>query len=128
MPLYYCTISEGSTSNEQRSRIAAELTRIHCETTGAPPAFVHVFFVEARGAGLPDGKRAMVLGSIRAGRTPEQKERLASEMGRAVAEILGRRAEEVSVSTAEIPARWVMEGGEVLPEPGEEGAWLARHA
>lgn len=30
--------------------------------------------------------------------------------------------------TVDVPARWVMEGGEVLPEPGEEEAWLAKHA
>ena len=128
MPLYYCTLAEGSTSREHRSRIAAELTRIHCETTGAPPAFVHVFFVEARDARLPEGKRAVVLGSIRAGRTPEQKQRLASGMSRAIAAILGRPVAEVSVATVEVPARWVMEGGQILPEPGEEEAWLARHA
>ncbi len=128
MPLYYCTVSQGLTSYEQRSRIAADLTRIHCETTGAPPAFVHVFFVEAREAGLPEGGRAAVLGSIRAGRTLEQKERLVSGMSRAIAATLGRPVEEISVATVDVPARWVMEGGEVLPEPGEEAAWLARHA
>jgi len=31
------------------------------------------------------------------------------------------------VQLLEVPAAWVMEGGAVMPEPGEEAAWLARH-
>ena len=32
-----------------------------------------------------------------------------------------------AVVTAEIPSKWNMEGGSLLPEPGEEDEWLARH-
>ncbi len=128
MPLYRCTVAEGLTTLEQRSLIAKQITRIHCETTGALPGFVHAFFAEAAKRKLPDGKQAVVLGSIRAGRTPEQKEQLISEMRSAIASILGRAADEVQVATVEVPARWVMEGGHILPEPGEEEEWLARHA
>ncbi len=128
MPLYRCTVAEGLTTLEQRSLIAKEITRIHCETTGALPGFVHAFFAEDAKRKLPAGKQAVVLGSIRAGRTPEQKEKLVSEMRSAIASILGRAADEVQVATVEVPARWVMEGGHILPEPGEEEEWLARHA
>ena len=128
MPLYRCSVSPGLTSYEQRSRIAKEVTRIHCEVTAALPLFVHTFFGEDREGRLPAGKRAFVLGSIRAGRSPVQKQRLASEMTSALAGILGIPAAEVAVVTVDIPARWVMEGGDILPEPGDEAAWLARHA
>ncbi len=128
MPLYRCTVAEGLTTLEQRSLIAKEITRIHCETTGALPGFVHAFFAEDAKRKLPAGKQAVVLGSIRAGRTPEQKQQLVSEMRSAIASILGRAADEVQVATVEVPARWVMEGGDILPEPGEEKEWLARHA
>ncbi len=127
MPLYRCTVAEGLTTLEQRSLIAKEITRIHCETTGALPGFVHAFFAEDAKRKLPAGKQAVVLGSIRAGRTPEQKQQLVSEMRSAIASILGRAADEVQVATVEVPARWVMEGGHILPEPGEEEEWLARH-
>ncbi len=127
MPLYRCTVAEGLTTLEQRSLIAKEITRIHCETTGALPRFVHAFFAEDAKRKLPAGKQAVVLGSIRAGRTPEQKQQLVSDMRNALASILGREQDEVLVATVDIPARWVMEGGELLPEPGEEEAWLARH-
>ena len=128
MPLYRCRVREGLTTLAQRSHIAKEITRIHCEITGAPPAFVHAFFAEDENGELPDGKKAVVLGSIRAGRTDEQKAQLVSDMTSAVATTLGTAEDEVLVATVDIPARWVMEGGELLPEPGEEEAWLARHS
>ena len=127
MPLYRCAVTPGLTSYEQRARIAKEVTRIHCQVTDALPGFVHTFFSEDREGKLPAGKRAFLLGSIRAGRTPEQKRRLASEMTAALASTLGIPAAEAAVVTADVPARWVMEGGAILPEPGEEAAWLAAH-
>jgi phenylpyruvate tautomerase PptA (4-oxalocrotonate tautomerase family) len=125
MPLYRCLVAEGLTSPEQRSRIAREITRIHCETTGALPEFVHAFFSEDAKAQLPAGRQALVLGGIRAGRSREQKDRLVAEMRSAVATIAGIDGNAVLVATADIPARWVMEGGRVLPEPGDEEAWRA---
>ncbi len=126
MPLYRCTLSEGLTTPEQRSLIAKEVTRIHCDTTGAPPGFVHTFFAEDATGRLPAGKQAVLLGSIRAGRTSEQKETLVSTMRSAIASILGRAEDEVLVATVDVPARWVMEGGHILPEPGDEEEWLAQ--
>jgi len=125
MPLYRCSVSPGLTSYEQRSRIAKEVTRIHCQVTGALPIFVHTFFGEDREGKLPPGKRAFLLGSIRAGRTPGQKQRLSSEMTSALSSALGISPDEVAVVTVDVPARWVMEGGAILPEPGDEAAWLA---
>jgi len=127
MPLYRCSVSPGLTTYEQRSRIAKEVTRIHCEITDALPVFVHTFFAEDRDGRLPPGKRAFLLGSIRAGRSPEQKQRLSSEMTNALTSVLGISPGEVAVVTVDVPARWVMEGGALLPEPGDEAAWLARH-
>jgi phenylpyruvate tautomerase PptA (4-oxalocrotonate tautomerase family) len=68
-----------------------------------------------------------VLGSIRSGRSDEQKARIVSELIEVVAGVLGREPGEVGVATVDVPAQWNMEGGELLPEPGEEAAWLARH-
>lgn len=128
MPLYRCLVAEGLTTLEQRARIAEQVTRIHCETTGALPIFVHAFFAEDTKAQLPAGKQAVVLGSIRAGRTAEQKQRLVTQMTSAIAAILGRREDEILVRTVDIPASWVMEGGRVLPEPGDEQVWLTERA
>ncbi len=127
MPLYRCAVAEGLSQEAQRARIAKEIVRIHCGVTGAPPSFVHAFFSELPPGALPEGKRAFVLGSIRAGRSDAQKRQIASELADVVTDVLGLAPGEVGVATADVPASWIMEGGELLPEPGEEAAWLARH-
>ena len=127
MPLYRCSLSPGLTTEEQRARIAKEIVRIHCDVTGAPPSFVHAFFAETPADALPEGKVAFILGSIRWGRTDEQKARIVSELGEVVAKVIGRELDEVGVATVDVPSKWNMEGGELLPEPGEETEWLERH-
>ncbi len=127
MPLYRCNIRKGLTTETQREHIAKEIVRIHCGVTGAPPSFVHAFFDEVAADTLPDGKAAFVLGSIRWGRTDEQKQQIVSELQDVVARTTGQAPEAVGVVTADVPSKWNMEGGELLPEPGEEAAWLARH-
>lgn len=33
----------------------------------------------------------------------------------------------LQVDLTDVPASWLMEGGRIVPEPGEEAAWLAGH-
>ena len=127
MPLYRCMVREGLTTFEQREQIAKEVVRVHCGVTGAPPSFVHAFFSEDETGDLPKDKVAFVLGSIRAGRNDEQKARIVSELTESIAAIVGRDLGEIEVITVDVPAKWNMEGGELLPEPGEEAEWLDRH-
>ena len=127
MPLYRCIVSPELSSYEQRAEIAEHVTRIHCEVTGGLPLFVHTFFAEDDAGMLPADKRALMLGSIRAGRTAEQKTRLVAELEQSLACILDVTGDQVSVVTVDVPARWVMEGGDILPEPGDEAAWIAKH-
>ncbi len=128
MPLYRCMVAAGLTSLAQRTRIAEDVTRIHCRVAGALPEFVHVFFSEDTKGQLPAGKRAVLLGSIRAGRGAEVKQRLVGELRQATAATLELPEAELLVATVDVPARWVMEGGSLLPEPGQEEAWNAKHA
>lgn len=121
MPLYICGTPPNALDDRQRQRIAAAITRIHCDLTGAPPTFAHVVFDESKG-------EYSVFGTIRAGRTDAVKSDLRRQMAAAVAETVGIGADEVAVLTTDVPASWVMEGGALLPEPGEEDAWLAAHA
>jgi phenylpyruvate tautomerase PptA (4-oxalocrotonate tautomerase family) len=48
MPTYFCTTVEGRLTAEQKGKIAAEITRVHCEVTGAPSFFAQVIFDEVR--------------------------------------------------------------------------------
>lgn len=127
MPLYICNARAGTVPKEAKIGIAEDITRIHCAVTGAPPTFVHVFFFED-GPQPPLGdKAAMIFGQIRAGRTEAQKAQICEEMGEALAARARISREDLTVFTTDTPASWVMEGGDVLPEPGEEEAWLAAH-
>lgn len=127
MPLYRCAIQEGLSTESQRAQIAKEVVRVHCGVTGAPPAFVHAFFSERSASELPEGQLAFVFGTIRWGRTDAQKAEIRSELRRSVASTLGCAESEVGVTTVDIPSKWNMEGGALLPEPGEEDAWFAKH-
>lgn len=127
MPLYICNSRPGAVPHSAKAAIAEDVTRIHCEVTGAPSTFVHVFFFEDAPMPPLEKTSATLYGQIRAGRTPAQKAQICSEMRRALAEHSGLALEATHAFTTDTPASWVMEGGDVLPEPGEEEAWLARH-
>ena len=127
MPLYRCAIREGLSSEAQRAQIAKDVVRVHCGVTGAPPAFVHAFFSERSPEELPEGLSAFVFGTIRWGRSDEQKAQIVSDLRSSVASALGCDEDEVGVTTVDIPSKWNMEGGAIMPEPGEEAAWLEKH-
>ena len=128
MPLYICVAPGGSISDTGRQQISRSITRIHSEVTKAPPTYVHTLFFDREKvfALRPLWKDVdpacpyQLFGSIRAGRTDDQKDRLVSEMRGAVAEAIGVGMEEVAAKTEDVQSRWVMEGGHVMPEPGEE--------
>lgn len=127
MPLYIVNSKAGLMPSEAKPRIAADVTRIHCDVTGAPPTFVHVFFFDDAPTPPLGDKSAMLYGQIRAGRTDAQKAQIVEEMAASVSAHTGLAAQTVHAFTTDTPASWVMEGGDVLPEPGEEDAWLAAH-
>lgn len=127
MPLYICNAAKGAIDDAAKPKIAADITRIHCDVTGAPPQFVHAFFVEdAPNQPLGDNT-ASLFGSIRAGRTDAQKAQIVSEMRASIQTHTGIALDQIGMVTADVPASWVLEGGEIMPEPGEEAEWLARH-
>ena len=125
MPLYICNTKQGLLDATAKERIANAITRIHCEVTGAPALFVHaVFFEEAPQFPLAD-KALFVRGTIRKGRSDEQKDRIADAIRASLVEFGGVEAQQADAQIRETPASWVLEGGEIMPEPGEEDAWFA---
>lgn len=127
MPLYIVNTKAGAMPADAKPKIAADITRIHCDVTDAPAKFVHVFFFEDGPMPPLGDKTAMVYGQIRHGRNDAQKAQIAAEMAASVIEHAGIAPGEIMAFTTDTPASWVMEGGDVLPEPGEEEAWLAAH-
>lgn len=127
MPLYICNAVPGAISDSAKEKIATDITRIHCDVTGAPSTFVHAFFFENFWMHPLDGKTIYLFGNIRHGRTDHQKAQIIKDMRDAIQLHTLTPLDDIRVETADIPASWVMEGGDLLPEPGEEGAWLAAH-
>src|SRR5262245_32568873 len=122
MPLYRCLVPSRAVRMESRQAIARAITAAHCDATGAPAKFVHVFFFD-----LPESDNPTVLvnGSIRAGRTDEQKQRIVAGIQAAFEQLAGMPAARASVDLIDAHATGCMEGGRILPEPAEEAAWLA---
>lgn len=56
------------------------------------------------------------------------KGQLVAEIADAATRVTGIPAERVLVVIQHGPARFAIEGGRVLPEPGQEQAWLAEGA
>ena len=125
MPLYICSSAAGAIEASEKARIAADITRIHCEVTDAPAKFVHAVFFEEEPRFPLNGATACVYGSIRAGRTDEQKSSIADAIRQSIEAHAGISRDDAMAVIVDTPASWVMEGGEIMPEPGEEAAWLA---
>jgi len=129
MPTYVCTITEDRLSPDQKSRIAGEITRIHCEVTGAPTFFAQVIFDEVKSGNYFIGgaplahDQIFVYGRVRAGRSVQDKLKMIRLMAEGVADAAGVRRTGVWIYIAELPPRQMMEYGYVLPEPGDEDAW-----
>ena len=102
------------------------MTDAHCQVTGAPAQFVNVVFMH--GHDLRDGNLIGVIGNVRSGgnRSEDVLKRLRERIQADVAAKTDVAADKVSVRLIGVPSRWVMEGGEIMPEPGAEAAWLDR--
>jgi phenylpyruvate tautomerase PptA (4-oxalocrotonate tautomerase family) len=124
MPIYNCVAPAGRVSMQARKKIATAITDIHCGSTSAPRSFVHVFFRETSADGKDDTGAPtpfFIDGVNRAGRETDVVLALKSDLRKANADIAGVPLDQVGANISEVPASWVMEGGAILPEPGEEG-------
>lgn len=130
MPYYRCIIPKDALTFEQRQEIALAFTDIHCGSTGAPRSFVSVAFFETpEGEQSEFGSEYYLDGGNRAGRSEEVKQQLLDDLTRAFSDISGVPTNQIPGRIRENPASWTMEGGFVLPEPGQEGPeWYAAAA
>ena len=124
MPFYQFTVPSGHATLEHKPEIAAAMTKVHAEVTGAPSAYVHCSFVEVPPgsifvAGEPvDGPR--MVGIIRSGRSPEVRALLLHGLADAWCEITGTAKKDVAVFLQEVPGANVLEDGVVLPEASDD--------
>ncbi|MAK45018.1 MAG: tautomerase family protein [Spongiibacter marinus] len=125
MPVYNVA-TRRPLSYETRKKTADAITDIHCAMTGAPAEFVNVIFME--GHRIKGGHDVGVVCNVRSGgnRNAELTEDLRLRIRDGIAEATQLSTEKVLATLLGFPASWAMEGGEILPEPGEEQAWLER--
>lgn len=127
MPIYTCTTAAALSAGTKAS-LAGEITRIHSTVNHVPGAYVNVVFHELTTDQIyTDGRPAqplLITGWVRTGHPEEQSSRLVAEVAAAATRVTGIPAARVLVVLQNSPAHLAIEGGRVLPEPGEEDAWL----
>jgi len=67
----------------------------------------------------------LINGWVRTGHPDDETSRLVAQIADAATRVTGIPADRVLVVIQNSPAHFAIEGGRVLPEPGEEQAWLA---
>jgi phenylpyruvate tautomerase PptA (4-oxalocrotonate tautomerase family) len=106
-----------------------QIARIHSAINHVPNTYVNVVFHELPAdAVYTDGRPAapvLVSGWVRAGHPEADITRLATEIASAITRLAGVPAERVLVVFQSSPAHFAVEGGRVLPAPGEEQAWIS---
>ncbi|GAA6150970.1 hypothetical protein [Pseudoteredinibacter isoporae] len=124
MPLY--TVStRGELSAGIKAKVAGMITDVHCAHTEAPRTFVQVIFSE--NLPLREGIDLHVLASVRAGRTQQLNDDIEQDIVQRIECISSVPRSRIEYQLFPVPASWVMEGGVILPEPGEEAEWLEKH-
>lgn len=124
MPLY--TVSTRTPlPAKAKAEIAMMITDEHCGPTGAPRTFVQVVFSE--NVPLNPGTELHIYASVRAGRTLQLNDDIEHAMVDRMSEITGYSLRQIEYAIFGVPASWIMEGGVILPEPGEEAEWLKEH-
>lgn len=123
MPLYTVS-SKTKLPDTTKAKLAKKIMDVHCGLTGAPETFVNVIF--SQNVPLRPGILHNVLCSVRKGRTPDMNDTLLQSMHTNIADLLSVSESTMELNLFEVPAQWIMEGGEILPEPGEEDdcEWL----
>ncbi|MGE3286208.1 MAG: tautomerase family protein [Pseudonocardia sp.] len=137
MPVYNVVTQLGLLDRTRMEKLAAGITAIHGEETGAPEPLIHVIFTGypqgvAWSSGRP-GAPTIVNASIRAGRSEQVRMRMMTRISTLVCEVTGVSERDVIVALFDFPPHWGMEAGMILPptEKAAEAAWdaefYARH-
>lgn len=107
-----------------REAVSTAITDTHCGVTDAPPEFVNVIFMD--GYPLKNGWSLAVVGGVRSGgnRNAQLIETLRQTLHDNICAAADLPAHAVGIELVGVRASWVMEGGKILPEPGDEGGWL----
>lgn len=130
MPTYICTANEGLLTAEHKRAIAQIVTEAHGEITGAPAFFAQVQFQTVPAGdfflgGVPLAHdHIFVHGHIRGGRSAVDRKELITRIVTEIGSAIGVPPFAIWVYISELPASAMAEFGQILPEPGDEAAWI----
>ena len=128
MPIYQCYSPQRLLTNSAKGKIAGEITRIHCETTGERPSFVNVLFLDLpEGTSFAAGRpstRSFVMGEIRYGHDVQTRHALLRDLSQMWTRLTGQSEAELIVGLKETPAENATQAGVIFAEPGHEQQWL----
>src|ERR1700678_1818522 len=124
MPLYTAITELGFVSDETKTRIAEEITRIHSTVMNVPRSFVRVVFLSypqhfgyAAGEEAPTAALNCVL---RSGHSVEEKTDLLTQLWSMFQKLTGIATEQLAISLQEIPSSNAMEMGQIMQSVSHE--------
>jgi phenylpyruvate tautomerase PptA (4-oxalocrotonate tautomerase family) len=124
MPLYTAITEKGFVSDATKTRIAAEITRIHAAVMKVPKNFVRVVFLSyPLHSGYAAGEEASTAALncvLRSGHTAEEKTDLLKQLWEMFQKLTGIPTDQLAISLQEIPSRNAMEMGQIMPEVSHE--------
>src|SRR5580698_3658067 len=122
MPLYTAITEDGAISDEDKAKIADEITQIHCLIMKVPKHFVRVIFLSyPKGSGYTGGVEAATAALncvLRAGHTTEEKTDLLRLLWDKFQSLTGLSTDQLALSLHEIPSNNAMEMGTIMRAVG----------
>jgi phenylpyruvate tautomerase PptA (4-oxalocrotonate tautomerase family) len=119
MPLYTAITEDGFVSDEEKAKIAKEITRIHTTVMKVPNNFVRVvFFSYAKGSGFAAGEKASTAALncvLRSGHTDEDKTEMLKQLWSMFQDLTGIPTDQLAISLQEISSSNAMEMGQIMP-------------
>jgi phenylpyruvate tautomerase PptA (4-oxalocrotonate tautomerase family) len=124
MPLYTAIIEEDSLSEQTKTTIAQEITRIHTGVMRVPKNFVRVVFLSyPKGSGYTAGGKASTAALncvLRSGHTAEDKVAMLQQLWAMFQSLTGIATDQLAISLQEIPSSNAMELGKIMQAVGHE--------
>lgn len=124
MPLYTAITEDSSLSDGAKSKIAAEITRIHATVMNVPKTFVRVVFLPyPKGSGFSAGQKASTAALncvLRSGHTIEEKNDLLRQLWATFQDLTGLPTDQIAISIQEISPSNAMEMGQIMQAVGRE--------
>jgi len=122
MPLYTAITQEGFVSDDAKSEIAREITRIHTSVMKVPSSFVRVVFLSyPQGSGFTAGKAAPTSALncvLRSGHTDDEKADMLKQLWAMIQSVTGIATDQLAISLQEIPSSNAMEMGQIMQAVG----------